>query len=420
MARRQWWAVTEKFSQKLPARIEELIDKAAQHTSPSLVPDDDSDVWDGGDDPGVIEPRGWLLGNQFCRQFVSLVTAAGGTGKTALRYLQAIDLARDSIQTITGFHKFQRCKVLIVGLEDGRNEMDRRIAGPLLHHGINRDEIKGHLFLWAPKGLKLAEMKGSSPQKTELERQLRGKIERLGIDLVLIDPLVKAHAIEENNNSGMDFVCELLTQIAIEYDVAVDVAQHTHKGTLSAGDADNGRGASSVRDAGRLGYTLTTMSEEEASSFGIEREQRKLYVRLDSAKVNITPPSQKATWFKLVGVRLGNGNDTYPNGDEVQTVERWTPPETWAGLSTAALNAALTEIDAGMANGQRYSDANAARDRAAWMVVQKHCPNKTEAQCKEIIRTWVKNGVLYQDDYDDPIKRDRRTGLRLNASKRPT
>jgi hypothetical protein len=267
--------------------------------------------------------------------------------------------------------------------------------------------------------MKLAEMKGGSRQIGELERRLRGKIERLGIDLVMVDPLIKAHALNENDNDAMDFVCELLTKLSIEYNIAVDTSQHTRKGTLAAGDADNARGASATRDAGRLAYTLTTMTDEEAETFGVEPGQRRLYVRLDKAKVNIEPPAEKATWFKLVGVRLGNGNEMYPNGDEVQTVEPWMPPETWAGLSSVALNAALTEIDAGMSNGQRYSDAPAASDRAAWVVVQRHCPGKTEPQYREIIRTWVKNGVLYRADYEDPIRRDLCKGLRLDVSKRP-
>jgi hypothetical protein len=383
------------------------------------APDDDSDVWDAGDDPGAIEPRGWLSATQFCREFLSLLIAPGGTGKTALRYLQAIDLARESMETITGFKKFRRCKVLIVGLEDGRKEMDRRIAAALIHHGINRSEIKGHLFCWSPKGIKLAEMISGSRQIGELERKLRGKIKRLGIDLVMVDPLIKAHALDENSNDNMDYVCELLTKLAIEFNIAVDASQHTRKGALVAGDPDNARGASATRDAGRLGYTLTTMSDEEAETFGIDLSQRKLYIRLDSAKVNIQPPADKATWFKLVGVPLGNSNETYPAGDNVQTVEPWSPPQVWTDLSTATLNVILTAIDAGLPDGQRYSDAGAARDRAAWTVVQRHCPNKTEAQCREIIRTWIKNGVLYHEDYDDPVKRDIRKGLRLDTSKRP-
>jgi AAA domain len=103
------------------------------------APDDDSDVWDAGDDPGVIQPRGWLSATQFCRQFLSLLIAPGGTGKTALRYLQAIELARETMETITGFKKFQRCKVLIIGLEDGRNEMDRRIEAALICAARSRD-----------------------------------------------------------------------------------------------------------------------------------------------------------------------------------------------------------------------------------------------------------------------------------------
>jgi hypothetical protein len=113
------------------------------------------------------------------------------------------------------------------------------------------------------------------------------------------------------------------------------------------------------------------MTDEEAATFGVEPEQRRFYVRLDKAKVNIEPPAEKAAWFKLVGVQLGNATEMYPNGDSVQTVEPWMPPELWADISPVTLNAALTEIDAGLPNGQRYSDAGAARDRAAWAVVQK-------------------------------------------------
>jgi len=104
--------------------------------------------------------------------------------------------------------------------------------------------------------------------------------------------------------------------------------------------------------------------------------------------------------------------------ERVSSVHRFINP--WEGLSSIVLNAALTEIDDGVNNGQRYSAAPAATDRAAWKVVQKHCPDRTESQCREIIRTWVKNGVLFDDDYDDPVKRKTRKGLRLNHAKRPS
>jgi len=163
------------------------------------------------------------------------------------------------------------------------------------------------------------------------------------------------------------------------------------------------------------------MSEDQAKALGIQLEERPRYIRLDSGKVNTAPPSGADTvWFKLVGVPLGNGNAEYPNGDEVQTVVRWYPPKTWDGLSSAQLNAALTEIDAGLPNGQRYSDANAARSVAAWPVIQRHCPDRNEAHCREIVKTWLKNGVLFRDDYYDPVERKDRKGLRVDPSKRPS
>jgi AAA domain len=373
---------------------------------------------DAGEDVKLPPPRRFLLGNQFCRKFLSEIIAAGGTGKTALRIAQCLSLATG--RAFTGQQVFKRCRVLMVSLEDDTEEMQRRILAARIHHNIKLEELKGWLFYATPKSMKLAEMRDGSRQIGMLEKSLRKAIERRQPDLTVLDPYVKLHALEENDNGAMDFVCDLLATLAIEYDIAVDAPHHAKKGQLTPGDADSGRGASAKRDAGRLVYTLTAMSEQEAKAFGISPEERARYIRLDNAKINLAPPARTAIWFKLVGVRLENGDEEYPNGDEVQTVEPWSPPKTWEGLSSGALNTALTEIDAGMPNGQRYSGASSARKRAAWTVVQKHCPDRTEAQCREIIRTWVSNGVLYEDEYDDPVERKTRKGLRLDATKRPS
>jgi hypothetical protein len=402
-----------------PAAEAPAVGKEPAEASPQpseTIPD--LGEWDAGDDIDLPPPRHWLLANQFCRRFLSGLLAPGATGKTALRTLQALSLA--TRKDLCGQHVFRRCRVLMVSLEDDKDELKRRVAAASMYHDISPAELKGWLFLAAPKGFKLAEVNNKGARQIGiLEKMLRRTIEQRKPDLVMLDPFIKLHALEENDNGAMDFVCDLLVQLAIEYDIAVDAPHHTKKGQLVAGDADSGRGASAARDAGRLIYTLTRMSEDEAKSFGIKLEDRPRYVRLDSGKVNTAPPSGGATWFKLVGVPLGNGNDEYPNGDEVQTVIRWDPPQTWGGLSSAQLNAALTDLDAGLPNGQRYSDANAAGPRAAWPVVQRHCPDRTEAQCREIVKTWVRNKVLYHDDYDDPLERKSRKGLRVNPSKRP-
>jgi hypothetical protein len=310
--------------------------------------------------------------------------------------------------------------VLLLSLEDDDNELRRRLAAARIHHGIDHAELKGWLFCATPKGFKLADISDGSRSIGPLEGMLRETISRRRIDLLGLDPFVKLHSLQENDNGAMDFVCDLLVKLATEFNIAIDVPHHTGKGQQTAGDADAGRGASAARDAGRLMYTLTRMTESEGSTFGIPAEDRRLYVRLDSSKVNIAPPSGEATWFKLIGVRLENGNSDYPDGDDVQTVARWHPPKTWDGISANQLNAALDEIEAGLPNGQRYSDAPKATDRAAWSVVLKHCPERNESQCREMVRIWVKKGVLTPENYKDPIARKPQKGLRVCHAKRPT
>jgi hypothetical protein len=346
-----------------------------------------------------IPPRGWLLGNTFCRGFISGLVAHGGAGKTAVRIAQALALATG--RPITGEHVFLRCRVLIVCLEDTLDELRRRLLAAGLHYGVTADELRGWLYLWAPAGLKLAEQRDGSRTVApgDLEQQIRAFISEHKIDLVIIDPLVKTHTADENDNTALDAVACILARLAADLNCAVDILQHERKtGTPEAGDANRGRGASSFRDAARLLYTLTPMTEAERDQFGLAEADRRSLIRLDSAKVNIAPPSI----VKIVGVPLGNATDLYPNGDTVPTVERWEPPDLWRALPIATVNAILDELERGPGEGRRYSPAPQATDRGAWRVVQKHCPRLTEKQAWTVISTWLKNGMIERRNYQDP------------------
>ena len=231
---------------------------------------------------------------------------------------------------------------------------------------------------------------------------------------------MKTHSVEENSNSAIDDVVQVLTDMAAKHDISIDVPHHTSKGAADPGNAGRGRGASAMKDGGRLIYTLTTMTSEEAQSFGVAEDARRCLVRMDSAKVNIAPPAAHAKWFRLIGVPLGNATEQYPHGDVVQTVEPWVPPDIWTDLSIDVLNRILTVIDNGLPDGNRYSDARSATDRAAWKVIVQHASDKTEAQAREVIKTWVKNGVLVRYSYDNPVTRKTVSGLRVDPTKRPS
>jgi RecA-family ATPase len=368
--------------------------------------------WNAGDDNLMPPPRGWLLGIIFARKFMSSLLADGGVGKTALRYAQLISCATG--RALTGDHVFQRARVLIISLEDDADELRRRILALLLHYKIDRSEVDGWLFLSAPgaNGGKLMMMnrRGQLVRGT-LADQIEVVIKQRNIDIVSIDPFVKSHSVDENSNSAIDDVVQVLTDLAAKCNIAVDAPHHTSKGLADPGNASRGRGASAMKDGGRLVYTLAPMSPEEAKAFGVKEEQRRLLIRMDSGKVNITPPLASAKWFRLVGVKLGNATLMYPHGDEVQTVEPWTAPATWEGLSNDLLNRIRVDLDAGLPDGNRYTDAAKAGVREAWRVVARHAPDKTEAQAREIIKVWLKNGVLVVRPYFNQATKKTVNGL---------
>jgi len=374
--------------------------------------------WNCGIRPAVIPPRQWLLAFAFCLSFISSVVAGGGVGKTALRLLQYMSIATG--RRLSGQHVFRRCRVLIISLEDNRDEMERRIEAACIHHKIDRSALDGWLFCACPQVVKLAVANNRSRHIGPLEGQIRDAIARIKPDLVALDPFVKTHSLEENDAGDMDFVCSLLTRIAVELNIAVDAPHHVHKGLIVPGDADSGRGSSGIKDAGRLVYTLCPMSIEEAAAFNIPIHERAAYVRLDAAKINIAARSGEAVWFKLVGVNIGNGDERYPGGDTVQVAEPWKPPKAFDGMDDGVTVAILRDIDKGREDGQRYSNApKTDEDRKAWRVVQKHCPDKAEGCCRQVIHAWLETKLLYPEEYHNPIQRKKQNGLKVDWAKSP-
>src|SRR5262249_8500502 len=140
------------------------------------------DEWDAGDEPGPIPPRQWLLADQFCRGFLSSIVSGGGVGKSALRLLQFVSLALG--RSLCAQHVFRRCRVLLVSLEDDRDELQRRIKAVLNYYRVDRGELKSWLFCATPRLAKLAQMKGNGRVVGPLERQLRDAIKRCKPDII--------------------------------------------------------------------------------------------------------------------------------------------------------------------------------------------------------------------------------------------
>ena len=393
----------------------EAIDKAIDDAD--VIAEMVAEICNGVDiDP--IPPREWLLGRTFCKEFVGGLAGPGGTGKTALRTAQLMSVAVD--RPLTGETVYRRAKVFAICLEDSRNEYRRRQRACLLYHGINHADTVGY-FYWITVTERAGKIAAIGPDGKVMPGTLAGVIEaaivKLGIELVHFDPFVKAHGLPENDNRLIDDVMSILSSISARHNVSLNSTYHMPKGPSDPGNADKFRGGGAQKDALRLAKTVTPMSPEEATRFGIPEQKRRFYIRYDDAKINLSP-YQHTSWFRLVSVPLDNGNEIYPDGDHVQTVEAWQPPDAWADMNTDLTNRILDAIDKGMPNGERYSAANAARERAVWRVVADMA-GKEEGPAKEIVKGWLKSRLLAEQDYKSPTKRETLKGLRVDNSKRP-
>jgi AAA domain len=401
-----------------------LIDDIPPY-KPGPEPDDPSvrtrlvlaEVKSAGCDYGPIPPRRWLLGTNFCRGFLSGLTGQGAVGKSALRLMQFIAVALGRPE-LAGERQVKRTKVLLVSLEDDEDELRRRVRAACDGHGIDQSDLDGWLYYWTPRDLRLLDVDQFGRAKPgELGAALREIIEAYGIGLVGIDPFIKSHGAEENDNSAIDKAASLFLQVAYDCGCACDYIHHQRKGITIAGDPDGGRGASALVNASRLVKTATKMTAAEAEALGVGANERKALFRLDDAKLNLAAPSDETMWFRLIGVDIGNGDAEYPNGDNVQTVKRWYPPNIWAHLTPAVGNQILDRIADGPEPGRRYSAAAQSTKRAAWGVVTDVLPSLTKEQAQKAIATWLDAGVLINSDYEDP--KERRMMQGVVVGKRP-
>ena len=374
--------------------------------------------------PGhLIPPREWLYGTQLVRRYISVMVAPGGVGKTTLSLGMALSLAHG--RGLLGEWVHQRVNALCCFLEDPEDEFDRRVAAGMIHHRLDDAELRGrvHLFNGRERRLTIAALDVDGVTVTYPDKEaVIAYIQENEIGAVFVDPFVNSHELDENSNPHINAAARAWAEIANTTGCAVMLVHHTRKGAV-AGDMESGRGAAALRDAARVGLTLTAMSPEEAAESGIEEERRRLHVRLDDGKGNMAPAAGDAVWYRLVSVALGNGTPQYPKGDFVQAIERWQKPSAFKDLSAADLNEALDAIAAGPGQGQRYSLSNAGRGGgtrwAGRVLMERHGRNADQA--KAMLDTWERNGLLVPDTYRDPVTRKEGTGcVRVVDAKRPS
>lgn len=267
----------------------------------------------------ALPPRPWLVRGLLLHGYSSLLIAPGGSGKStfSLNLAAAVALGNGSL---VGMEVVERTRVLIVNAEDDIDEQNRRTRAMLRQFGIPFADLRGKVVTYSAHGagaqpFTAAERDASKrPVETRAVSDLIdfARVGRFG--LIIVDPLVKTHRLNENDNVEMDFVTTIYSRIARETGAAILLLHHTKKPSGAGadgfeGDANAGRGASAIKDAGRVARTLFQMTGKEAARLGVPESERRFYSRLDDAKGNYAAMRADARWFRTHSVTLLNGDD---------------------------------------------------------------------------------------------------------------
>jgi hypothetical protein len=140
-----------------------------------------------------VPPRQWLYAATILRRYVSLVGAPGGVGKTA--YAIGVGLSVAIGKALLGEVVHESCKVWIVNLEDGFDELMRRVDAAATLHKVTRNEIEGRLFIDSGRdaALCLADLdNGKVVIDDRAVESLIADIKSRGIGLTIVDPFMRS------------------------------------------------------------------------------------------------------------------------------------------------------------------------------------------------------------------------------------
>lgn len=372
------------------------------------------------DDLSHIAPRRWLYGRKLIRGFCSIIASPGGIGKSALVAAVAADLATGRKYLHDQPHG--QLKTWVYNLEDPRDETLRKMAAIRKSRSMSAEEL-ARVIVTSGRDRPLIIAEEREKNVIVAMPDVKAVIDAIKlhkIDVLSVDPFVRAHRLSENDNKHVDFVMDLFAKIAHEANCAVLLVHHTRKGFVS-GEADSIRGGSAMSSAARVALTLQGMTAEEAQRMNVPEAERLSLVRIDNAKANLAPRSEKAEWIKLEGIRLENGDDEYPDGDYVQAVTIWEPPNPWDGIGEKT-SEILDRIERGYVREdgsvEPYTFKKQSKDRWVVNAVLASFPDgsKSESQAAAIIAYWREKGFITEHDYTG---RDRKPAKGVTVSGRP-
>ena len=336
-------------------------------------------------DPATIPRRQWLYANHYVRKYISETVAPGAYGKSTLAITEALAIVTGRI--LLGVVPDERTNVWCWNGEDPMEELQRRIAAAAVHYEIDPTEIEGRLFVDTGRETKIiiAEQTGRGAIVARpIVDAVIATIKANEIGLMIVDPFVASHRVIENDNPAIETVAAAWAEIADVTGCSIELVHHARKTSGAEITVEDGRGGSALLAKVRSARTLNGMTKEESEKAGVENHRS--FFRVENGKANLTAPADKADWYQLISIDLGNG-------DSVGVVARWTWPNAFDGVDVSHLRAVQAAIAIG--RWRENSQAKNWAGRAVASVMGLDVTNKAHrSKIVSLLKTWILNGML--------------------------
>jgi len=182
--------------------------------------------------PSQDRPQRWLVEQLWGASSVGLIGGAPKCSKTWL----GLDLALSVATGTACLGKYavpEPGPVLVYLAEDALPILRQRVEGMARHRDLNLQQVEIHVIT-APT-LRL--------DREQHRRQLLQTAQRLRPRLLLLDPLVRLHGIDENNAGEVAGLLAYIRTLQRQLDLSVILVHHTRKnaaGGIAAGQALRG------------------------------------------------------------------------------------------------------------------------------------------------------------------------------------
>lgn len=347
-------------------------------------------------DPASIPLRPWAYGRWFLRGTIACVVAPGGVGKSTM--LAGTALAMVTGRPLLGKQVWDGPKrVWIWNLEDDMDELSRSLQAAAMHYGIEREAIEGRLFVdSAMEGDELCtavETNGEFKLLAPIYDALTAELIERGIDMLVVDPFVSSHEVEENANTKIDKIAKAWGRVAKAANCVIVLVHHTSKAGAGEVTALSARGAVALINASRSTLVINRMESDQAERLGIPMEDRRRYISVADDKTN-RAPAEKADWYRLASVDLGNGlMDGAAPGDSMGVAEPWKVPDPFDNITASHLAAVQSAIAAG-----EWKEHHTAKD---WVGIEiartlglDDEDKAVRARVKLMLKAWITEGAL--------------------------